>query len=78
MSPRLAHAVRRSWVWFAGVLVFVLLSIPAIFDLESLFRGLAVICGLLGLTTATYTYAEVRRSDGVTRSARRGPDEAAP
>jgi hypothetical protein len=53
--------VRRSGGWFAAALVLLLLSIPAIFDLKSLFVGLAVVCALLGAVTAAYTYAAVRR-----------------
>lgn len=63
MSPqaRLQRVLRRSWPWFAGALLFVLLSIPALFDLKSLFVGLAVVCAGLGVVTAAFTYADVRR-----------------
>ena len=55
------RALRRSAGWFVATVVLVLLSIPAIFDLESLFVGLAVICAGIGAVTAAYTYADIRR-----------------
>lgn len=67
----MTRALRRSAGWFVAAVVLVLLSIPAIFDLHSLLVGLAVICAGLGLVTAGFTYADVRRWE------RREPDEAA-
>ena len=50
------RAVRRSAPWFVAAIVFLLLSIPAIFDLQGLLVGLAVITAGLGVVTAAYTW----------------------
>lgn len=55
------RAARRSAGWFVAALVLALLSIPALFDLKSLFVGLAVVCSLVGAATAAFTYAEYSR-----------------
>lgn len=58
----MTRALRRAAWWFVAAVVLALLSIPAIFDLKTLFVWLAVICVALGLATAGFTYADVRRS----------------
>jgi hypothetical protein len=50
------RVARRSGPWLLAALVLALLSIPAAFDLNGLFVGLAVICGGLGVVTAAYTW----------------------
>jgi hypothetical protein len=61
VNAAVTRALRRSAGWFVAAIALGLLSIPAIFDLRSLLIGLAVICAALGLATAAYTYADVRR-----------------
>lgn len=62
LKQRLLRAWLRSVGWWAAGLVFLLLSFPAFFDLETLFRGLAVVCWLLAGAVAGFTYADRRTS----------------
>lgn len=59
-SPQLERALRRSWRWFVAAVVLAVLSIPAIFDLDTLLVGAAVICAVLGAATAVFTWFDTR------------------
>jgi len=62
VSSKVVRVARRSGPWLVAALVLGLLSIPAIFDLQGLLVGLAVICAGLGVVTATFTWFDNRES----------------
>ncbi len=55
-QAQLLRAGKRSAAWFVAAVVFGLLSLPAFFDLQSLFVGLAVVCCGFGVVTAAFTW----------------------
>ncbi len=60
MTDRIRRVARRSGPWLVAALVLGLLSIPAIFDLQGLLVGLALICAALGLVTAAFTWFDTQ------------------